>query len=61
MNKIEELKRECKVERYWDPDKEIWVEAHVDLNLFASKIIQESTRAIELEVNNWRQLAPFNE
>jgi hypothetical protein len=59
-NKIEELKKQCTVDKYWDGEKELWVHKHVDLDKFAQSIINECAGAIVKEVNNWQQLAPFN-
>jgi hypothetical protein len=58
--KIKELKKQCRVEKSWDPESKKWVDGYFDEDKFARLIINESAKAIELEVNNWRQLAPFN-
>jgi len=59
-NKIEELKKQCRVEKHWDADSKKWVDGYFDEDKFAKLIINESARAIETEVSNWKQLAPFN-
>lgn len=60
-DKIEELKKQCKVDKYWDEKNQVWIENYFDVNMFAALIIKESITAIEIEVGNWRQLAPFND
>lgn len=58
--RIENLKQQCRVEKHWDSEKEIWIGDHIDIDKFAMLLINESAKAIENEVNNWKQLAPFN-
>jgi hypothetical protein len=59
-NKFEELKKQCGCEKHWDVTNSKWVDSQIDLDEFAKLIINECAGAIVKEVNNWQQLAPFN-
>lgn len=59
-NKFEELKKQCGGEKIWDVSTSKWVDSQIDLDKYAELIVIEATKAVESEVNNWQQLAPFN-
>lgn len=60
-DQIKKLKELCRTDKHWDADKQKWIEASFDEDKFARLIINESVKAIDIEVNNWTQLAPFNQ
>ena len=59
-NRIEELKKQCKAEKYWDANAQKWVDTPFDADKFAKLIIDECAGAVVKEVSNWKQLAPFD-
>ena len=58
--RINSFKKQCTIDKHWDNDAQKWIDGHFDVDKFAKLIVNESVKAIELEVNNWSQLAPFN-
>jgi len=60
-DRIKKLRELCRVEKHWDADTQKWVEGSFDEDKFAKLIINESAKAIDIEVNNWSQIAPFNQ
>lgn len=47
MNRINQLKELCIVEKYWDTVNGRWIDRHIDLNQFAELIVAECCAQVE--------------